>query len=158
MLPMGYGVPRVLTATPAITAGAYVAADAVGGKLSFYGAANAEGGWGFITGFQVFDKSQVKAALELVLFDRNFTAVADNTPFDVSDTDLTKIVAVIPTGAYVDFGLSGSVYGVHYGLSAAPMFRCLGSKHLYGQLRAPAGGVYVTTSDLTVKLSIVQMG
>lgn len=134
-----------------ITAGAYSAADAVGQKLQFSGVCNAEGGSGFIFGITIIDKAQIKAALTLFLFDRDFTAVADNAAFAISDADLEHCVAVIPSGTYKDVAATGSVYTAAL---AVPIAFEAHSRSLYGQLLATATPTYAAVNDLIVKLHV----
>lgn len=91
--------------TPAITAGAYSAKDAVGGLLTFANAARVQGGIGVIEKLVITDLSIQAAELILVLFDRTFTAMADNAPFDPSDADLANCLGWIDigTGLYQTF-------------------------------------------------------
>jgi len=140
---------------PVITAGAYSANDAVGGKLFFPGVSLQRSGSGLIWGFTVIDKSQVKAALKLFLFGADFTAVADNAAFDVSDTDSLKLVGILATGTYVDIASSNSIYTVAFSNPIA--YRANGDYRLWGQLVCTATPTYTTVADLTVKLHVAQI-
>ena len=66
-------VQPVVSTTPA-----YTAKDAVGGKLTFTNAARTSGGSITIQTAVIIDRSQQMPVLELVLFDRDFTASNDN--------------------------------------------------------------------------------
>ena len=68
---------REITQTPAITAGAYHAGDAVGGLLTFANAASVYKGDGIISKLTLVDNAKQAAVLTLWLFDRTFTASAD---------------------------------------------------------------------------------
>ncbi len=137
---------------PILTAGAYSANDAVGGKLIFSGAGNQKSGSGFIHGLTIIDISQVKAALRLRLFDRNFTAVADNAAFALSDADAKHCIAIIASSTYVDNAATSSIYTVAFSNPIA--YRCYGGNSLYGQLECTATPTYSTTADLTVILHV----
>ena len=143
---------KVIAAQPAVTVGAYSALDAVGGMLTFPGAALSVGGSGFIYGISIIDVSQVAAALTLFLFDRPFTAVADNAPFTVNDADAIGAIAVIASGTYKGIGSAWSIYSAT--LPAPLAYRCFANRSLYGQLVATATPSYLTTADLLIKLHV----
>lgn len=141
------------TLPPIITAGAYSALDAVGDKIVFKNvAANRNDAVLFKVTF--IDNAQVKAALKLFLFDRDFTAVADNAAFAISDADMLNCIAIIPTGTYIDVAATSSIY--EYSFSVPLQFRPAGT-HIYGQLRCDATPTYTATDGLEVKLSLVEM-
>ena len=81
--------------TPTVTVGAYSALDAVGGKLEFTDVCTSFNNTGQITQGHIKDAAKQNALLILVLFDRDFTATADNAPFAVSDADLLNVCAVL---------------------------------------------------------------
>lgn len=137
---------------PVITAGAYSASDAVGGKLFFPGVSLQRSGSGLIWGFTVIDKSQVKAALKLFLFGADFTAVADNAAFDISDTDALNLVGILSTGSYTDISTSNSVYTAAFSNPIA--YRANGDYRLWGQLVCTATPTFTTVADLKVKLHV----
>jgi len=144
----------VVTATPTITAGAYSAADALGGKLTFASAVRVSGGSGVIYGVVITDAAKQDAEIEIVLFDRDFTATNDNAAFDPSDADLANIIGVIPVYAsdYFDFN-DNSVACVR---SVGMPFVVDSGTSLYGQMVIRDGDTYAATDDITVKLLILQ--
>ena len=80
-----------ISQTPTVsTSPAYTAKDAVGGLLTFANAVRETGGSGVLMGVTVIDASMQMPSLELVLFDRTFTAAADNAIFSPSDADLAN--------------------------------------------------------------------
>lgn len=148
------GASKRIAQTPTISAAsAYAPGDAVGGKLTFAGAARFDSGGGLIVGVTVIDKDQERAPLELVLFDQDFTATADNAAFDPSDADLANAVAVIPINQWHNFNDNS----IGYSGSLAIPFQCGNSlDDLYGQLVTRGAPTYSATSDLIVILWIVQ--
>ena len=141
-----------LSQTPTVsTTPAYTAKDAVGGKLTFTNAARASGGSITIPTAIIIDNSQQQPALDLVLFDRDFTASSDNAVFDPTDADLANIVGVIPMTRWFDFN-DNSVC-VRTGLNLAAK---LNTTDLFGQLVTRSTPTFVATSDISVILEIVQ--
>jgi len=130
---------------------AYTAKDAVGGKLTFANAARSTGGSITIQSVIVADKSQQQPSLELVLFDRDFTASSDNAAFDPADTDLPYIVGVIPVSNWFDF--NDNSVATRHGLQVAAK---LEGTDLYGQLVTRSTPTFVSTTDITVALDIIQ--
>ena len=143
---------KMASATPVIQAAAYAAGDAVGGKMAFE-VARAMGALVRITDIVVLDKGDQSAALNLVLFDRDFTATADNDPFDPSDADMANIVAVLKVAGsdYVSF-VDNAVATKELNTMCRPV-----GNTLYGQLVSGGTPTYASTSDLTIKLAVVQL-
>jgi len=141
-----------LVAFPTVsTSPAYTAKDAVGGKLTFANAARSTGGSITIQSVIVADKSQQQPSLELVLFDRDFTASSDNAAFDPADTDLPYVVGVIPVSNWYDF--NDNSIATRHGLQVAAK---LEGTDLYGQLVTRTTPTFVSTTDITVALDIIQ--
>lgn len=143
-----------LTATPTVTAGAYSANDAVGGKLTFSGVGQNAFMAGKVFGVTILDKAKQNAALVLVLFNADFTATPDNDPFDPSDADLANCIGII--------SIAGSDYGSFNDNSLAykdingPHFKLPGdgTTPIYGQLYTTGTPTYASTSDLKVTLHV----
>ena len=145
-------------ATPVVTVGAYSALDAVGGKLEFEDVCTPYSNSGVIKQAHVSDKGKQNALLYLVLFDRDFTATADNAPFAVSDADLLNIVAVITFGVanYSSFNANSFASMGLVGIDVSVPFTLVeGGTSLFGQLYVVTSTpTYTATSDLSVGLVI----
>lgn len=143
-----------VSATPTITAGAYSAGDLVGGKLSFSSAVRSAGGGGMLHTVVITDLGKQDAVLDLVLFDSDpsGTTFTDNDPLDVADADLTKIVGVVQVLTYTDFNDNS----VACEPAAGIVFKLASGTTLYGALVARTAPTYASTSDLTVRLGILQ--
>lgn len=143
---------KVVTVEPVIQAAAYSAGDAVGGKLTFSGLARAVGAGIKISGIVITDKAKQAASLDLVLFDRDFTATADNSPFDPSDDDLLNIVGVISvvTADYSQF-VDNAVVAKSASIACRPV-----STGLFGQLVSRGTPTFAATSDLSIKMAVEQ--
>lgn len=144
--------------TPVITAGAYSALDAVGGKLEFEDACSQYANHGRIRQAHISDKGKQNALLYLVLFDRDFTETADNDAFAISDADLLHVVAVIEfaVDSYASFNANSfctmGFLGVDVNL---PFVLAEGGTSLFGQLFVKTSEpTYTATDDLTVGLVI----
>ena len=143
-----------LTATPTISAaGIYAAGEAVGGLLTFTGAVDGTVLSGTITKVVIVDDDNEKSPLELVLFDRTFTATADNAAFDPTDADMENCIGVvfITTAAYSSFNDNSVATVVDQ-----PLDIVLAGTSLFGQLITRGTPTYTATTDITVKLVIRQ--
>lgn len=140
-----------LQATPTVTAGAYSANDAVGGKLDFANAARASGGSIVIETAIIGDKAAALSSVELWLFDTDFNAVADNAAFDPNDADLGTLVAIIPFSTWYAAADNGASVRSALGITAK-----LTGTSLYGQLVTRTDPTLASTSDVFVTLHVVQ--
>lgn len=133
--------------TPTVsTSPAYTAKDAVGGLLTFAGI----GAAGVLFGVTVIDASQQRPSLELVLFDRTFTASVDNAIFAPSDADLANCLGVVAINSWADFS-TNSVAQV----SGVALPYLLSGTSLFGQLVTRGTPTFVATSDIAVIVSVL---
>jgi hypothetical protein len=138
--------------TPAITAGAYDAADAVGGKLTFAGAASVYRGAGEIVRVTIIDDANQKAQLKLWLYDQTFTASADNAACDPTDADNQNCLGCINIAA-ADY-MTATDNSVSSTTVSFPFKLVAGGTSLFGQLQCVATPTYAAVDDLTVILTI----
>jgi len=139
--------------TPTITAGAYAAADVVGGELNFANAIRVAGGTGEIRKVIVTDKAGLNPNLDLWLFDSGFSSpIADNAVWQVPAGELGNVVAGIPiySGDWLDLGTTNAV-----GKPVAESVISDGTS-LYGYLVTQDARTWVSTSDLSISLLIAQ--
>lgn len=145
---------NIISQTPTVTAGAYSADDAVGGKLTFTGCPED----GLIHNAVLIDNSEQAVELDLVLFSEDFTAVADNAAFTVSDADAANIVTIIniPAANYKDIG-GQKVAVVENKSIPFKLTEDTSTKYarLYGQLITRGTPTYVATTDITVKIGVL---
>jgi len=141
-----------ISQTPTVTAGAYAANDAVGGLLTFANAARVTGGGGVIKDALILYDTAEEPELELWLFDRTFTAMADNSPWLPSEADLRNLVAIISTigGAWFDAGTPNAAR-----VEASQRYDCLGTS-LFGQLVTRSIMTPTATDDVSVKIGLLQ--
>jgi len=141
-----------ISQTPTVTAGAYSANDAVGGLLTFAGAARVSGDTCFLKNVLIFDDAGQDAVMELWLFDRTFTAMADNAAWAPSQADLRNLVAIISTidGSWFAAG-TPSVARVEVSQQLP-----VAATSLYGQLVTRGTPTFAATDDVTVKISLMQ--
>jgi len=146
--------PKTIAITPTISAAAiYAAGDALGGLLEFTDAGNADYGSGVIEGLVIIDDDQEQDGLELHLFDRTFTATADNAPWDPTDADLENWIGFleIVAGDYADFTDNSAAILRNQNL---PFNLVSGGTSLFGQLVTRETPTYTLVGDITVKLII----
>jgi hypothetical protein len=144
---------NTISQTPTITAGAYSAGDAVGGKLTFTGCPES----GFIETVTIVDKDEEGAALNLVLFKQDFTAVNDNAAFDVTAGEEDDVIGVVTIAAadFIDVGgckiATISELSMGYKLTETSATK---RGRIYGQLMTTGTPTYTTTSDLVVNIAV----
>ena len=152
---VGYDVVEV-SVTPTVTVGAYTAGDALGGLLTFDGVVRTAGGSGEIVKVVILDNALQSAPIDLVLFDRTFTANADNAPFAATDADLQNCLGFIgvENTDYSEFSnncvatkASGQQMPFEYKLA-------VGGTALFGQLAIRIGDTYGAVNDITVKITV----
>lgn len=138
-----------------LTNSAYTSGDVMGTEMTFAGAARDTGGGGIIRGAILIDKVPgiaTVAAIDLFLFDSASTPAADNAPADWSDTNIAKLVAIVPFAlADVKTFSSNSVVAVS-GLTIP--YLCAATS-LFGVLvtrGAPAGFAAATNIVVTLKV------
>ena len=150
------------TPTVTVPGTAYIPYDVIGGLLTFTGLRG-----GKIKAVTIADRaSQTTVQYLLVLFESAPTTIADNSPYDIADADLAKIVfgwkmpqpetAEItgPFGGAQAFADNGYMFS--YGLDY-PVWSAGGA--IYGFLILISGNVptFATTTDLTISL-LVELG
>ena len=142
-----------ISQTPTVTAGAYVANDAVGGLLTFANAARETGGGGGIKTVGIIDDAGQDAELELWLFNQTFTAMADNAAWAPSEADLENLVGVISTEdssqGWLDAGTPSAIT-----IDVATRYDLTGTS-LFGQLVTRGTPTFAATDDVTVKVGVL---
>jgi len=138
--------------TPTVTAGVYVAGDAVGGLLTFANAARATDGGGVIKDIIIVDDAGQDAQLELWLFDQTFVAMVDNAPWAPAEADLENLIAILSVAAS-DYKAAGTPSAA--AVEVSQRYDCVGTS-LFGQLVTRGTPTYVATDDVTCKIGILQ--
>jgi hypothetical protein len=149
-----------VTVTPTITAGAYTAGDALGGRLDFAGVIRAAGARAsVITKVVITDDAAQLAPIDIVFFNTIFTATADNAPFDPTDADLANCIGYVDIAAtdYANFN-DNAVAAKSSGLRMPfPFVLAPGDTTLTAQMVVRAAPTYVATDDLTVKITVERL-
>jgi hypothetical protein len=104
-----------ITIIPAITVdtNAYAAGDNIGGKLTLAGAARVAGRGTMLTDIHILDRSNQKAALEILIFASDPTAatITDQAGFVYSTDDLKQIARISVAAAdYVTINGKATVH------------------------------------------------
>ena len=143
---------RQISVTPTITAGIYSAGDAVGGLLTFVDAASVYKGDGTITKVVIIDQAKQAAVLDLHLYDRTFTNVADNAAYDPTDADNLNCIGCIHiVAADYEQAADNAVATVECDFNFTLV---AGGTSLFGQLSCVATPSYAAVNDLTVKITV----
>ncbi len=150
-----------VTVTPTITAGAYTAGDALGGRLDFAGVMRATGPnrAGVITKVVVTDDAAQLAPIDIVFFNGAFAATADNAAFDPTDADLANCIGYVDVAAtdYANFN-DNAVAAKSSGLRMPfPFVLRPHSVTLCAQMVVRAAPTYAATDDLTVKITVERL-
>lgn len=150
---MPYVFDKVIEAqvTPTITAGAYSAADVVGGLLTF--SVNSPSGCGVINKLVIADDDDEKAVLTLYLFNASPTAILDNAAGALAIADLKKLVCTISIAAADYKTINSNAYAVKEDINN--VYKADGKGNLYGYLICTATPTYTAITDLTVTLSVL---
>jgi len=139
-------------------AGAYFTGDYMGTTTtpqSFTGAGRVSGGTGIIKSILISDKIvTANVAMELWILDRTFTAPTDNAAWDLSDSNMIFVQAVIPISTIGWYASSaGQIY---VDTSLAIPFKISTGTELFYALVARGTTPSFTSSDLTISLGILQ--
>jgi hypothetical protein len=149
-----------VSSTPTIDTNIYATGELLGTKLTFTGAFHERSAAGYLTSVKVDDKAAQAHDLELVIFseDPSGTTFTNQAAFDIADTDLTKVVAVISLGSATRFAWADN--GIKFvGSLAIPLQGRSGdgaTTTLYGALLSRGTPTFASTSDLKVTLGISQ--
>ena len=150
---MPYVFDKVIEAqvAPTVTAGAYSAADVVGGLLTF--SVNSPSGCGSINKLVITDDANQKAAGSLFLFNAAPTSIANNAAGNLAIADLKKIVSVIAVVADDYKTVNGNAYAVIDDIN--DVYKADGKGNLYGYFICSGTPTYTAATDLTLTLSVL---
>lgn len=132
---------------------AYTAGDQVGTEFTMTGCARTSGGSGYITGVTLTDAADIIGAYDVVIFDSSTTPAADNAAASWSDTDILKVVAIIPLAGAYDTGLNRLAQANNLFIP----FVCSGGTSLYANLICRVGHTFFgATTNLQLTLYVEQ--
>lgn len=156
----GYSQTSKVTLTRPANTTAYTAGDVVGTNITFP-LSGEVGGAGIILGAAVLDSAnQVTAPiLELWVFSDAVTTIADNDPLALTDTDLLKLICVIPLSTtFISNAASGaSGNECFFSPQTAFPYECLDTLDvLYGFLVVRNAYTPVSAETFTVHLNYLQ--
>lgn len=149
-------IAKVITVTPTIEAAAYGDADRLGSIMTLANAFAAGKGTVELSSITVLDKAKQKAAIDVLFFSELPTvASADNAALSITDAEMAKYIGrvAIPAAGYEDTGDNSDTTVRNIGLL---MQAAAGSTSLYAILQSQGTPTYTSTSDLTLKFSLVQ--
>jgi len=141
----------VVSNTPTITAGAYVALDIVGAIQTFADVGREAGDRVVLQSIVVIDLGKQDATLKLFFFDRNPAngTYTDNIPLDIDDTDMGYCVGAtqVSSTAYFDAADNSVAVVDNIGLGLSP-----NATDLFVVAQTTGTPTYASTSDLVFKL------
>ena len=143
---------------PTITAGAYGAADALGGLLEFTNAVAESGIGGKIISAHIVDDAGQSGgnAIVLFLFNQTFTPTADNDVIAISEADMENTLGHLKFDS-ANAQAPGAAQPIHlYTEKGVDHDFVLVGTSLFGQLSCLGTPTYPATDDITVILIIEQ--
>lgn len=149
-------IAKVITVTPTIEAAAYGDADRLGSIMTLSDAFAAGKGTVELSSITVLDKAKQKSAIDVLFFSELPTvASADNAALSITDAEMAKYIGrvAIPAAGYEDTADSSDTTVRNIGLV---MQAAAGSTSLYAIVQCQGTPTYTSTSDLTLKFSLVQ--
>lgn len=151
---MSYTLQTYSSVVPVTAAGAYVAGDNIGGKLTFANCFVTAKMGGLLSAVMIADKAKQISNVDLVLFSENPAAstFTDNGAQAIAAADLLFVVAIVNITTHCSFSATSISYGT--GLGESVYSTCGGA--LYGCLIARGTPTYASASDLSVRLDILQ--
>lgn len=153
---IGGATAQIEVAPVVSTSPAYTAGDCVGGLLTLTSAVRVSGGTAVLQSLFLYDTSNQKAALELLVFNANpgSTTFTDNTALSINAADVGKIIrrisiaasdyVAIDSKAFVDLSPGGRVLKAASGTT------------LYATLVAVGTPTYAATTALLLRLGLLQ--
>lgn len=145
---------KLISPTITVDTAAYTIGDCIGGKLTLTDAVRVSGGSGVLQTITIVDSSNIKPALEIIIFSANPTAatLTDGSAIAFS-TDVSKVIQRIPvyTSDYTTVG-SVAIATITPGM----IVQAVGSANLYAALNAVAAHDFVAATDLQVKFGLLQ--
>lgn len=150
-----------LSDSSAVQAAAYAANDLVGGKRTITSAVRTSGGTGIIRGVTIVDQAANSAAnsvYDLYLFnsDPSGTTFTENSPLDIADADMSKVIGVIRIDGVAGSTLFTNVdNNILYKPVEIPIVQS-GTTSLFAALIARGGPTFAATTDVVVKLMVQQ--
>lgn len=140
---------------PTVTAGAYAAGDAVGGKMEVANAARESGGGGVVKSVCIIDDAGNDFEGEIWIFNDDIAEVADNAAWStVAEADLHKLAGVICTNDSEQGWLAAATPST-ITIERALRYDCVATS-LYVQLVDRTGATFSAVDDVTIILGLLQ--
>lgn len=156
------GKSKLVVVTPVIQAAAYASGDQLGSIFELPNAMDDSSGTGAVLSLTVIDKAKQKSALDLLIFSaKPVVSSTDNAALDISDAEMAdKFVGrvALASADYTDLANCSiaSLTQVGLLLKATKDQNNLGGESLWAILQSKGTPTYTSTSDLVVKLGVIQ--
>lgn len=144
---------KVVESTPTISTSIYASGDQVGGAISFSNAAASRVFTGVISSVTIIDQDKEGADFDVVFFDTSFTSSGDNNAFNPSDANNLNVICVVNLTTDASFSTNGISYATNVN---CPFDLGEGNTTLYAALVVRGTPTYTATSDLTLRVGILQ--
>jgi len=151
------GKARLLSVAPTLSLTAYADGDQIGSAMELVNALDNNGDTGAVLSVTIIDKIQQNAAIDIHLFNAQpVIASSDNSPLNISDAEMTaKYLCRISMPSNQYSNLSANSVATLAGIGAFVQ-GAGGSKSLWAVLQSRGTPTYTSSSDLTVKIGMVQ--
>ena len=151
------GKARLVKVTPPISSGvAYTSGDQLGDVLTLSNALDTSSDTGAVLSVQVVDKAKQNSAFDIIFFNSLPTVTsADNDALSISDSEMAdKYIGrvSVPAANYVNSAACSDATVLGIGLGVQGLL----TQHLYAVCQVLGTPTYTSTSDLVIKVSIVQ--
>lgn len=153
---------KVITLTPTISTGAYAVGDQLGDLQELSSAMDDSSGTGELLSISVHDKQAQSMALDVLLFnDLPTVSSTDNVSLDISDSEMaSKCLGSVRVAAadYITLAASSmaTVKNIKLQLNAVKSANNTTGRSLWAILRSAGTSTFGSTSDLVVKIGILQ--
>lgn len=141
--------------TPVVQVAAYATGNLIGGKISFSTAMREDGATGILQSVTLCSKSALAVDVDLILFDSDpvGTTFTERSAIAVATTDAAKVLAAITLSTRVTIGTP--VVASRSSLNI-PLKCGSASRIIYGAMIARGAFTPASTTDLTIRLGVVQ--
>lgn len=150
------GHSTTISVTGTISTTAYAEKDSIGGKWTFADAVRSSGGSATLQTVVLSDRSRASGAIDLIFYaqDPSVTSISDNSPLNLANQDLLKIVGVVNIGNTDYLHLVNNAVCVKAGLGLA--FKCPTGTTLYCTPIARNAPQYASAQDLCLMITLYQ--
>lgn len=150
------GFTSLINISPTVTAGAYLAGDSIGGKLTLTDAFRLDRPTGVLESITILDRANQKAAMQILIFNANPTAatLTNDAPFVASTNDV-NVIASVALAATDYVTVNSKAYATLKGLGIT-LKNAAGDRDLWAAVVAVGTPTFAAATDFHIKFGILQ--